>query len=222
VLGFSVVIPTFEEEPNIGSIVDAVFDHGASEVIVVDDGSSDNTVEEARKSGAEVLVREGRPDLSKSVVSGVEAASNDIVAVIDGDGQHPPELLPRLVREVSRDSVAVATRAPGSFGDASREIVSRGAELIAKLLHPSLRQVRDPLSGYFAFRKSDVSSQSLNPVGFKILIEILIRAELDHNEVRYEFRERKGGESAIDVFEVAKFLVHMVKLKIDSAVSVSA
>ncbi|MFB6147628.1 MAG: glycosyltransferase family 2 protein, partial [Candidatus Nanohaloarchaea archaeon] len=68
------------------------------EIIVVDDGSVDRTREIAREKGADVIRREGRKDLSKSIIRGIEEASHERVVVMDGDGQHPPGEIPEILQ----------------------------------------------------------------------------------------------------------------------------
>src|SRR5581483_11687623 len=85
----TVVIPVLNEEEAIGKVVSAIARDVVGEVIVVDGGSRDRTVEVARAAGARVLV-ETRPGYGRACASGARAASGDVVVFLDGDGSDDP------------------------------------------------------------------------------------------------------------------------------------
>jgi molybdopterin-guanine dinucleotide biosynthesis protein A len=191
----SVVVPTRNEEGNVGPLLESlarVFSPGEAEVIVIDD-SSDATLQALASSaaGCPLLVsqlhrpagmRKGGP--STAVIAGARAARGDWVLVMDADLQHPPEAAALLARAAMRHDadIVVGTRYVGrgsSAGDLdgpSRVLMPSWATRLAKSLFPRrLVMVSDPLSGLFAFQRASVDLDRLNPVGFKILLEILVR-----------------------------------------------
>jgi glycosyltransferase involved in cell wall biosynthesis len=96
----TVILPAFNEEVSIGSIV-LLTRRYADRVIVVDDGSSDRTVEIARKVGAEVIVHETNKGKGVALKTGFEAAQgSDIIVTMDSDGQHNPSEIPKLVAPI--------------------------------------------------------------------------------------------------------------------------
>jgi dolichol-phosphate mannosyltransferase len=142
-------------------------------------------------------------------------------SVIDGDGQHPPDVLPDLVAAMGDGAdVAVASRhLPGggvSGWSAARRLLSRGAQALGLLLLPgTVGRVTDPMSGYFVVRRDVVAGADLDPVGYKILIEVLARGEVERVvESPYTFLERAEGESKVNVRHYLGYLRHLMRLRI--------
>jgi dolichol-phosphate mannosyltransferase len=191
----SLVIPTFNESRNLAELVgrlSAVLDGclpGAYELLVVDDDSPDETWALAlrladRFPALRVMRRRGEKGLSTAVIRGWQAARGEVLAVIDADLQHPPEVVERLWREmVEGADLSVASRHTGGGGmsdwSALRRALSRGAQLLGLCLLPSVvGRVSDPMSGYFMLRRSAIAGAVLSPLGYKILIEVIGRGEI--------------------------------------------
>lgn len=226
----SVVIPTLNEAANIESLVrrchQALSRAGIDfELIVVDDGSPDGTADIAtamvpQYPQVRVIRRTAKPDLAGAVLDGWAAAKGDLLAVIDGDLQHPPEQLVKLylALEESGADIAVASRHIRGGGVSEwalqRRVVSWGAALLASYLLPGLlNTVRDPMSGYFLLRKQVLDGIELKPRGYKILVEVLVRARYSQLvEVPYVFEERKEGASKLGQKQAIDFLLHMATL----------
>jgi putative flippase GtrA len=156
---------------------------------------------------------------------------------MDGDLQHPPETLPAIIAE-TRDyagsadpdetqelragvDVVVASRYTGEgradgLGGAWRRLVSRTSGTIARLVFPRrLARVTDPMSGFFAVRRDAVRSATLRPIGYKILLEILVRARISRiAEVPYTFLAREAGESKASLREGLRFGRHLAGLRL--------
>src|SRR4030088_2915713 len=99
----ALVIPTLNEEETIGGVIAAVPLGAVDDIIVVDSGSADRTVERARAAGARVVSLRER-GYGRACRAGAEAAVDcDIVAFLDGDGSDCPELIPRLVEPIAED-----------------------------------------------------------------------------------------------------------------------
>ena len=205
------VIPTLNEEANIGTLLDRVrlvlnglkIDY---ELIVVDDDSTDDTgalVREYSKSDARIrlLVRVGARGLAGAVLCGWDQTDANLLGVIDADLQHPPELLPALLAAIrdGRD-LAIASRYSAGNGTAGwnpvRRAVSRlGTWITVPLQKPGIR-VRDPLSGFFMLRRTCIAGVQLQPEGFKLLLEILVRGNIRSvAEIPYHFGRRYAGKS---------------------------
>lgn len=98
----TVILPAYNEEISIGSIV-LLTRYYADSVIVIDDGSSDRTAKIARKAGAEVIVHEVNEGKGAALKTGFEAADDlgaDIIVTMDSDGQHNPAEIPKLVEPI--------------------------------------------------------------------------------------------------------------------------
>jgi len=115
--------------------------------------------------------------------------------------------------------LAVASRhvEGGGVSDwsAIRRLISRGAQLIGLALLPEvLSRVSDPMSGYFIVRREAIEEQALEPLGYKILIEVLARGKVERiAEAGYVFQERKQGSSKITWQTYVEYLLHLVKLR---------
>jgi dolichol-phosphate mannosyltransferase len=152
------------------------------------------------------------------VLDGVRASKYDVIVVIDADLQHPPETIPKLVSEVRNGSdIAIASRfvddgATANFG-LFRRILSRGADLLARTLFRQVRSVKDIESGFFALHKDVVARARLTPVGYKILLEILVQGHYATvSEIAFRFEPRAGGESKLGIDNVVTYLRHISSL----------
>jgi dolichol-phosphate mannosyltransferase len=139
---------------------------------------------------------------------------------MDGDLQHDPETLEKLIHTISAApaDIVIASRhvKEGGVSDWSliRRAVSWGATCLATLAIPGiLRNVRDPMSGYFLVRKSVIDSVLLEPTGYKILLEVLAKGNYRSVlEVPYIFEERKQGSSKLGLRQYAEYLAHLARL----------
>jgi dolichol-phosphate mannosyltransferase len=221
----SIIIPTYNERNNITPLVERI-DHALSnyeyEVVFVDDNSGDGTAEAAgalsSKYPVKVIVRQHKRGLASAVIDGLEHVTGQIVGVIDADLQHPPEVMPDLLREIeSGADIVIASRyvkggACQGWG-LTRRIISKGAIFLAHLLLPSTRQVRDPMSGFFMFNRQVVAHAHLKPTGYKILLELLMEGEFQNlTEVPYTFKTRSSGESKLNARQQIDYLKHIYSL----------
>lgn len=232
-IDISVVVPTRNERANIGPLIDrlsAALPPGRSEVIFVDD-STDDTPEVAVAAGQRaslpVLVMHRGPGervggLGGAVVAGMRLAEGQVVVVMDGDLQHPPESVARLIAPIEDDQadLVVASRyreegEAGGLATRSRVGVSRLATRMTKVAFPRrLREITDPMSGFFAVRASSVDLDALRPVGFKILLETVARCDLRVAEVGFSFAPRYSGQSKASMREGIRFANHLTRLRI--------
>lgn len=208
----TLIVPTFNESGNVAELLrrlgDALPDHLPCAVLFVDD-STDDTPAAIEKAAADhpfpvsVLHREvAEGGLGGAVVEGVKRADTDWIVVMDADLQHPPHLVPELVGEGERTGadLVVASRyiAGGSragLAGSYRIAVSRGATWLTKGLFPrALRGISDPMSGFFAMRRSAVTAEALKPLGYKILLELAVRCRpREVAEVPFVFQDRFSG-----------------------------
>ena len=230
-LYFSLVIPTYNECKNVKSIVEQLsrlldgIIPGDYELIVVDDDSPDRTWEVALSLTAEypqlrVMRRSDERGLSTAVIRGWQASRGEVLGVIDADLQHPPETLLQLLAEIQRGAdLAAASRhiAEGGVSDWSviRRFLSRGAQTVGLIILPGVvGRVSDPMSGYFMVRRTCIAGKTLNPAGYKILIEVLGRGDIRWiGEVGYVFQERQAGESKVTGKQYIEYLRHLLILR---------
>ena len=228
----SLIVPTYDESRNLEELLrqlTAVLEPhlaGEYEILVVDDDSPDGTWAVAmrlaeRWPAVRVMRRRSEKGLSTAVIRGWQAARGEVLAVIDADLQHPPEVLIRLWEAMKAGAdLAVASRhvQGGGVSDwsALRRALSRGAQLLGLAVLPSVvGRVSDPMSGYFMVRRSAIAGAELSPLGYKILIEVLGRVRIRTvSEVGYVFRERLAGESKVTARLYVDYLRHLVRLRL--------
>ena len=226
----SIVIPTFNESTNIPQLFREIRKHLSElryEVVLVDDNSPDKTwlvaIEEMIEQGINGIVvrRLGMRGLATAVLDGIMMSKGEYSVIMDADLQHPPEYVSKLVEAITNNScdIAIASRyMPGGSvvgWSRVRKLISKAATLVAKLLLPEARKISDPMSGFFAVRRALVakSRDKLNPIGYKILLEILSRAEPRCViEVPYIFKPRASGKSKLGLKQMIYFLLHVLTL----------
>lgn len=227
----SLVIPTYNEASSICSLIRQLCAHldtilpGSYELIVVDDNSPDYTAKVAQGLQKEfpqlqVICRHHERGLATAVLRGWQAARGEVLGVMDGDLQHPPEIVLKLWPLIQKgaDLVVGSRYAPSggvSHWSLGRRIVSRGAQWIGLVLLPGVfSRVSDPLSGLFLVRRQAIAGIPLNPKGYKLLIEVLARGRVKTiAEVGYIFQERQKGESKIQLQTCLQYLHHLMVLR---------
>ena len=230
----SVVIPTYKERDNIENVVNilsGLLDQtipGNYELIVVDDDSPDRTWEVAENlipdyPQLRVMRRQEERGLSSAVIRGWQAARGSILGVIDGDLQHPPEVLTQLLQKIEQGAdLAVASRHVEGGGVSSwsviRRFLSRGAQVLGLVILPEVvGRVSDPMSGYFMVRRNAIANTTLNPIGYKILLEVIGRGQIGEiGEVGYIFRERTEGESKVTWKQYVDYIQHLIRLRLST------
>jgi len=234
----TIVVPTYNESANIRRLLHQITESVPSrlpcEVVFVDD-STDDTPEVIRAAAGDcpfpvTLLHREEPvgGLGGAVVEGMKAAGSDWIVVMDGDCQHPPSLVPELVAtgERANAGLVVASRyikggSRAGLAGSYRVAVSRGATWLTKSLFPRrLRGISDPMSGFFAIRRSDIAADALKPLGYKILLELAVRSRPRQvTEVPFVFQDRFAGESKSSAQEGFRFLRHLVGLRTASPVA---
>ncbi|MDB9444872.1 glycosyltransferase [Anabaena sp. CS-542/02] len=233
-LCLSLVIPTYKEKDNIQKVIHILTQTlnesipGDYELIVVDDDSPDLTWKVAQSLTQEypqlrVMRRQQERGLSSAVIRGWQVAKGDILGVIDGDLQHPPEVLTQLLTKIAQGAdLAVASRHVDGGGVSSwsvvRRFLSRGAQVLGLIVLPRvLSRVSDPMSGYFMVRRHSILGVTLHPVGYKILLEVIARGNIQNiSEVGYVFCERKDGESKVTWKQYLEYLHHLIRLRLST------
>lgn len=225
-IALSVIVPTYNERKTISPLVERLVRALGGiphEILFVDDSTdgTDRAIAELMHQYPSVLLvhREGRLGLASAVVEGIARASGARISVLDGDLQHPPEALTDLLQALDRTQadLVIASRyvAGGSYEILSpiRRLISVGATLVARALLSRARSIADPLSGFFVLRKEILDGIRLAPIGYKILLEILVRAKITRvTEVPYRFDARQSGQSKLTLRQQGEFLRHLVRL----------
>jgi dolichol-phosphate mannosyltransferase len=212
----SIVLPTYNESQNIASMLDSIVEtlpaDAHAEVIVVDDNSPDGTGDIAsqhakqfnnKRLHIEVIRRPDKQGLSSAILAGVKSATGDIIVVMDGDFSHPPQTIPRMVDELQNSNCDIVVASRYVKGGSvmgwpfKRRLMSRGATKIAQVGLGI--EVKDPMSGFFAFKRHIIEGVKFDAIGYKMLLEILVKTKGARiREVPYTFTNRAAGASKLD------------------------
>jgi len=236
-ISVSLVIPTYNERPNLQPLVEELFTIFANhpdldvEIIVVDDDSPDGTASVAKDLEKHyplrLLQRTGKLGLGSAVMAGFSESTRDHLAVLDADLSHDPAVLPHMIRLLADYDVVIGSR----FGATSRvERWTPGRKLLSLAgvaLARKLTGVEDPLSGYFCLRRRALAPLQgrLVSSGYKILFEILARGRVrSHASVDYVFRQRRYSASKLNLREYILFIRQLLvfgimKLSLDRRAS---
>lgn len=166
--------------------------------------NSSNLAINTRESIVRLVRRENKSGLISAILQGIKSSTGKYILVMDADFSHPPETVPLLINELLRDpnSIVVASRyiRGGSIRGwpYKRLLLSMLAAKIA--IHGlKLCNVRDPISGFFAFPRHIIENIRFDTYGYKLLLEILVKAQgVRVKEIPYTFIDRKSGESKLD------------------------
>ena len=227
----SIILPTYNESKNIRGILDHIKKSFPAnlklETIIVDDNSPDNTakiaedyfhsIKEKSSHTINVIKRKAKNGLSSAILNGIQESSADTIVVMDSDFSHPPSIIPKLINVIkqTRCDIAIASRyvSGGSIQGWSikRKLMSKIATLIAK---KGLGiESHDPMSGFFAFKKNILDGLKFDALGYKMLLEILVKTKgVKIKEVPYTFTDRELGSSKLDTKIIIDYFKSVWKL----------
>ncbi len=222
----SIVVPSFNEKPNIEPLlreIDKALENVVKyEVIFVDDSTDDTPILLAniaeKNPCVRFLHRKNKGGLASAVVEGFGLAKGDVIAVMDADLQHPPALLAPLYRKIEEGTdVALPSRYVNGGGSEGlsfpRMLASKGARLASQIFLKSMRNITDPMSGNYMMRRSVIDGVKLNPLGWKILMEVLALGNYKTvAEIPYHFDKRYAGESKLTFKVTVQYFLHILSL----------
>ena len=220
---FALIIPTYNERENISELIarlSTVLDGLSWEIVFVDDDSPDGTaslIRDYARSDPRIrlLHRIGRRGLSSACIEGVLATTANYIGIMDADMQHDETILPHMLRRLREDSLDLVAGTRNAAGGSMGQF-GRGRVALSRLgkrvsLAVCRCQLSDPMSGFFVFSRSFFSevAHHLHGGGFKILVDMLACAQrpVRFAEVGYTFRERRHGQSKLDVNTALEYLL---------------
>ncbi len=175
-----VCIPAFNEEKTIGEIVEKSLQY-ADKVIVCNDGSTDNTEEQAKKKGATIINHKKNLGYGAAIITLFEEARKqnaEIMITLDGDGQHNPEQIPTLVSALTENNVDVVigsrfldknTNSPG-YRKTGIKIITSASNFGTNF------KVSDSQSGFRVYSKNAIDAIHPTEEGMSVSTEILLKA----------------------------------------------
>lgn len=222
----SIVVPTYKEAQNLGDLIGQIDEtrqeHDLDlEVIIVDDNSQDGTEAVIEKLGlpwVRLIVRTDERGLSSAVLRGMEAATGDVLVCMDADLSHDPIYIPQMIKALqSGFGMVVGSRyVSGGSTDDDWGIFRWLNSIVATMLSRPLTMIRDPMSGFFALRRSSFeAAEYLNPIGYKIGLELIVKCGFDNVvEIPIHFKDRLHGESKLTLSEQLRYIQHLRRLYI--------
>ena len=213
-----VILPALNEGPNIAAVVQGIRAQlPAADVLVINDGSLDNTVQQARAAAAMVLSLPYNVGIGAAVQTGFKfaAAHNyDVVVRSDGDGQHAPASIRRLLASLQADEadVVIGSRFLDEQGDYGTPAARRlGISILAKLLSVITSQrITDPTSGFAAFNRPAIRLVAqVYPHDYPEpeAIVILHRSRLRQVEIPVSMTPRQHGNSSITPLRSVYYMI---------------
>ncbi|XP_078092583.1 dolichol-phosphate mannosyltransferase subunit 1 [Mustelus asterias] len=230
---YSVLLPTYNERDNLPLIVwllvrhfdESGFDY---EIIVIDDGSPDGTLEVAKQLeqiyGSDKILlrpRAKKLGLGTAYIHGIQHATGNFVFIMDADLSHHPKFIPEFIKKQKEGNydVVSGTRYRGNGGvfgwDLKRKLISRGANFVTQVL---LRPGASDLTGSFRLYRKEVLQKLVEKCvskGYVFQMEMIVRArQLDYSigEVPITFVDRVYGESKLGGNEIVSFLKGLLHL----------
>ena len=215
-----ILIPAYNEQDAVGGVVNEVHDvMPGVPVLVVDDCSVDETVPTARNAGARVLPLPHHLGLGGAVQAGYKLAYElgfDYVIRVDGDGQHDPRDIPKILEALEREGceMVIGSRFVDGSGEHSGALRAAGILFFRAVLRPILgRPVRDPTSGFVGVNRRALSVFSASfPLEYPEIeaLVVLQRKRFRFVEVPCRMRPRRTGRTTITPLKSIYYMVHVL------------
>jgi glycosyltransferase involved in cell wall biosynthesis len=220
----TVLVAAYNEAPVIGSVVrDALQAVPSSEVLVVDDGSTDGTDRAASEAGARVLRLAANGGKGSAVRRGLSEVRGEVIVLIDGDGQDDPSEIPRLLEVLTPDvDLVVGSRFIGQFEPGAITPVNHwGNRFLTSVINLLFAtKLTDTQAGFKAFRTETLRRMNLRADRFDIEVDVLLgvlRAGGRVVEVPVRRSPRPHGESRLNSLrDGARILRRIVALRLAS------
>jgi glycosyltransferase involved in cell wall biosynthesis len=218
-MALSIVIPAYNEKLGIHETIQRckkIMKKG-DELLVVGDGSTDDTKSIAKKAGARVIFYPINKGKAAALQKGFQTARNDIIVTIDADCTYPPEAIPRLITELENYDMVVGSRFTGKTQihlPLHRYLANKGGAAIASIILG--KDVTDVTSGLRAFRKEWILKTPIHAKGLDFEAELTARAiakGFRYTETPISVDHRKGQSSLRFTRDIARFFVAIVRGK---------
>ena len=219
----SLVIPTYNEKENIQRLIKKIQEEFKEnringEIIIVDDNSPDGKGKilenlNKKQKNLKVIHRNGKLGLSSAVLEGWKIASGKVLGVMDADLSHSPEKIKELFRPIEKGEADFTIGSRYIKGgkiegwNLKRRLMSKTATLLSRVY----TKVKDPMTGFFMIKKNVIKNVDLNPKGFKILLEIIVKGKYQNiKEVPITFINRVEGKSKAGTKEIVYYLQNLI------------
>ncbi|MCV0393246.1 MAG: glycosyltransferase family 2 protein [Nitrosopumilus sp.] len=227
----SIILPTYNESQNIVNILKLIRENIPkgiyAQTIVVDDNSPDGTgkivedyvssIKKIAENTIDIIHRKTKNGLSSAILNGIQNAKGETIVVMDSDFSHPPQIIPKMIEAFKKyqcDLVVASRYITGGNIQGwtiKRKLMSKIATTIAK---KGLGvKTNDPMSGFFAFKKNIIKELNFDALGYKFLLEVLVKTKgVNVKEIPYTFENRKFGSSKLDTNIIIDYFKSVFKL----------
>ncbi len=221
-MDLSIIIPTYNEAKNLDELVPLINNSLQTteyELIIVDDNSPDGTGKIAEKLSDKyplrTIHRNRKMGLATAVMDGFKIAKGDLFCVMDADLSHPPEKITEMIDFLKKGNadIVVGSRLIEGGRIEKWPFIRRLISFCAKCLVRPLTSIKDPMSGFFIIKRNVLKNTQLKPLGYKILLEILVKGRYKKIiEYPFVFKNRTNGKTKLDTKTVFYYFVHVVRL----------
>jgi len=208
----SIIIPMYNEENSIKKVIKKIPNHRSYEIIVIDDGSTDNSIKKVKQikdRDIKIIRHDKNQGYGASILTGFNYVTGDIIVTMDSDGQHNPEEIPNLIKPIidNQADYVVGSRYLGSSNYKVPLHARVGEYLINICLWFLYRQkVSNSQSGFRAFKSEYVKIfKNLRDTKFGLCTETIFKAghnKLRISEVPININVRQYGNSRVDLFKI--------------------
>lgn len=228
----SIIIPTFNEADNINNLLNEIIrivKNVEYEIIVVDDGSTDETVNNifqihSQNNKIKIIQREFDKGLLQSIKFALQTISGEFFLIMDGDGQHSPKNIMPLLKNLENNDLSIGVRDLKNTDGISkqRSFVSNVFNNIISFIFK--KKLSDPLTGFFAGKTRILNKKffSLNNSGFKILLDLIYcnkSVNFKITEKIIDFNKRETGSSKLNLQVSFSFLTQILSYLFNGLIS---
>jgi glycosyltransferase involved in cell wall biosynthesis len=216
----SVVIPLYNEEKTITNVIERIPNHHRYEIIIVDDGSTDNSVKRIREihsRNIKIIKHEENHGYGAAILTGVNFASGEVIVTLDSDGQHNPEEIPSLIRPIIKNEadLVIGSRYLGACNYKNPLYARVGAyfiNLFLRLLY--FQKVADNQCGFRAFKKDIIYIlRNMKHTGMGFSTEILFKAayyKYKIVEIPISINSRTFGSSYVNLIKINRSIISCI------------
>lgn len=218
-MGISLIIPAYNEEENISNVIKRIPSF-VNEIIIVDDGSVDNTSDIVSRHDVKLIKHEKNLGKGEALKSGAKLATEDILVFIDGDGQHDPSEINSLVSPIIQKKADIVI---GHRNLKEAPLARKFSNFMARFAIGVFtdQEVKDPLCGFRAISKEVFDNLSVTKKGYEVEFDMIFEA-LNNNSkitnipVSVDYKVGRSSITVKDNIKITSFVFKRVLRKIFS------
>jgi len=219
----TIIVPTYNESESIESLIKQL-SHYLNKlnltyhILVMDDQSTDDTANKVSQLDtryhASVVVRKKTRSLSGSVIEGFHLSQSTVSIVMDADNSHPINVLDKMILPIlnRKTNITVGVRYTQKGSTQNWPWFRILISCISRLIVKPITSLSDATSGFMGVNTAIVKTLKLNPIGWKIVLEVVIKLNQPIIEIPIIFKNRKLGHSKLSFKVGFDYLIHLIYL----------